>query len=57
MLAKMKKVMCSLQGKKLVMFRYLMDMVGKHTNTINKLETLIAKAEENNELLERKVQV
>ena len=41
MFAKMNKFMGSLKGKKLTMFRILMEMVSKHTNTIKELETLV----------------
>lgn len=37
------------------MFRCLMDMVGKNTNTIEELETLVAKGKENSYLPERTV--
>ena len=37
MLAKLNKFMCSLKGKKLTMFRMLMEMVSKHTITIKEL--------------------
>ena len=55
MFAKIKKFMCSLKGKKLTMFRILMEMVSKHTNTIKELETLVTEEKERNELLEQKV--
>ena len=56
MLAKLNKVMCSLKGKKLTMFRMLMEMVSKHTITIKELETLVTEEREKCEILERKVQ-
>ena len=46
MLAKLNKFMCSLKGKKLTMFRMLMDMVSKHTITIKELETLVTEENE-----------
>ena len=56
MLAKLDKFMCSLKGKKLTMFRMLMEMVSKHTITIKELETLVTEEKEKCEILERKVQ-
>ena len=56
MLAKLNKFMCSLKGKKLTMFRILMEMVNKHTITIKELETLVTEEKEKCEILERKVQ-
>ena len=56
MFAKMEKFMCSLKGKKLTMFRMLMEMVSKHTITIKELETLVTEEKEKCEILERKVQ-
>src|SRR3954463_924892 len=56
MFAKLNKVMCSLKGKKLTMFRMLMEMVGKHTFTIKELEILVTKEKEKYEILEWKVQ-
>ena len=56
MLAKLNKFMCSLKGKKLTMFRMLMEMVSKHTITIKELETLVTEEKEKCEILERKVQ-
>ena len=47
MLAKLNKFMCSLKGKKLTMFRMLMDMVSKHTITIKELEALVTEGKEN----------
>ena len=55
MFAKINKFMCSLKGKKLTMFRILMEMVSKHTNTIKELETLVTEEKERNEILEQKV--
>ena len=46
MLAKLNKFMCSLKGKKLTMFRMLMEMVSKHTITIKELETLVTEEKE-----------
>ena len=54
MLGKLNKFMCSLKGKKLTMFRMLMEMVSKHTITIKELETLVTEENEKYELLERK---
>ena len=56
MIAKLNKFMCSLKGKKLTMFRMLMEMVSKHTITIKELETLVTEEKEKCEILERKVQ-
>ena len=56
MLAKLNKFMCSLKGKKLTMFRMLMEMVSKHTINIKELETLVTEEKEKYEILERKVQ-
>jgi hypothetical protein len=56
MFAKIDKFMCSLKGKKLTMFRMLMEMVSKHTVTIKELETLVTEEKEKYEILEQKVQ-
>ncbi len=56
MLAKLNKFMCSLKGKKLTMFRMLMEMVSKHTITIKELETLVTEEKEKYEILEWKIQ-
>jgi hypothetical protein len=56
MFAKIDKFMCSLKGKKLTMFRMLMEMVSKNTITIKELETLVAEEKEKYEILERNVQ-
>ena len=55
-LAKLNKFMCSPTGKKLTMFRMLMEMVSKHTITIKELETLVTEEKEKCEILEQKVQ-
>ena len=52
MFAKLNKVMCYLKGKKLTMFRMLMEMVGKHTISIKELETLVTEEKEKYEILE-----
>src|ERR1044071_7023226 len=44
---KVNKMMGSLKGNKLKMFKLLMDVVGKHTATIKDLETLLAEEKEN----------
>ena len=54
MLAKLNKFMWSLKGKKLTMFRMLMEMVGKHTVAIKELETLVTEENEKHEILEQK---
>lgn len=46
MLAKLNKFMCSLKGKKLTMFRMLMEMVSKHMITIKELETFVTEEKE-----------
>ena len=56
MLPKLNKFMCFLKGKKLTMFRMLMEMVSKHTIAIKELETLVTEEKEKYEILERKVQ-
>src|SRR6266511_2530657 len=56
MLAKLNKFMCSLKGKKLTMFRMLMEMVSKNTITIKELETLVTEEKEKYEILERNFQ-
>ena len=52
---KVNKIMGTLKGKKLKVFQLLMDVVGKHTTTIDDLEILLTKEKENYALLERKV--
>src|SRR4051812_26530202 len=52
---KVNKMMGSLKGNKLKMFKLLMDVVGKHSTTIKDLEILLAKERENYATLERKV--
>ena len=52
---KVNKMMGTLNGKKLMMFQLLMDVVGKHTTTIDELETLLTEERENYTLLERKI--
>ena len=56
MIAELNKFMCSLKGKKLTMFRMLIEMVSKHTITIKELDTLVTEEKGKYEILERKVQ-
>ena len=53
---KMSKFMSFLKGKKLTMFRMLMEMVSKHTITIKELKTLVTEEKEKYEILKWKVQ-
>ena len=54
MFSKLNKVMSSLKGKKLTMFRMLMEMVSKHTISIKELETLITEEKKNMQSLSGK---